>query len=426
MKCTPLEPWIARKIGRANSPLTRADLEAYQLQKLRVTIDLARKKSPFYRQRLDGAPSDLSRLAGLTHLPFTTADDIRNEPLQLLCVSQDHIQRVVTLDSSGTTGSRKRLYFTQDDQELTIDFFCVGMSTLTNAGDRVLILLPGQTPGSVGDLLAIALGRLGATAIKHGPVSDPVAVLDLICRENVDVVVGVPAHLLALARQQVQSVRKLKSVLFATDYVCDAIRDTVQTTWQCMAFDHYGMTEMGLGGGVECDARRGYHLREADLLFEIVDLASGAALPDGAYGEVVFTTLTRHGMPLIRYRTGDIGRFIPGVCPCGTSLKTLERVAGRINGRVPVGNDTLTIADLDRALFAIGDVMNFSASLIRENQRDCLCLEVQLASENAATVSRSIAQSMAAMCSGVDLRISIVNSIPLTMAKRVIVDRRSR
>ncbi|MCC7447687.1 MAG: phenylacetate--CoA ligase family protein [Anaerolineae bacterium] len=422
MRCTPLESWTADKIGRAGLPLTHADLEVYQLQKLRETLALARR-SRFYRQRLTDALPDLTSLADLTRLPFTTADDLRRDPLQFLCVSQDDIHRVVTLDSSGTTGRPKRLYFTRRDQELTIDFFHVGMSTFTDPGDRVLILLPGHTPGSVGDLLATALERLGAVPIKHGPVSDPAAVLDVMRREAINVVVGVPVHLLALARQPGQPAPRLESVLFATDHAPDAIRQVVEERCQCMAFDHYGMTEMGLGGGVECEARRGYHLREADLLFEIVDPATGAALPDGEPGEIVFTTLTRQGMPLIRYRTGDVSRFIPGACPCGTHLKTLARVTHRITGRIAVGDGYLTMADLDNALFAIDGVLNFTATLVRENQRDSLHLDVQLA--DGCNLSESALRQALHLPAAFDLSMMRVNSIPLTMAKRTMMDRRN-
>ena len=89
---------------------------------------------------------------------------------------------------------------------------------------------------------------------------------------------------------------------------------------------------MGLGGGVECEAHLGYHLREADLYFEIIDPNTGRLVPAGEYGEVVFSTLTRRGMPLIRYRLGDRCRFLPGRCPCGSGLRLMERVSGRFEG----------------------------------------------------------------------------------------------
>jgi phenylacetate-coenzyme A ligase PaaK-like adenylate-forming protein len=124
------------------------------------------------------------------------------------------------------------------------------------------------------------------------------------------------------------------------------------------------MTEMGLGGGVECEALDGYHLREGDLYFEVVDHETGEACPDGAVGEVVFTTLTRRGMPLIRYRTGDIARIIPQPCPCGSSLRRMERVRGRWDGAVRLGPEcTLTLSDMDEALFRLTGLLDYRVTV---------------------------------------------------------------
>lgn len=380
---TPLDRWVAAKIGAAGGPASAGALAAYQLARLRDTLRLARDKSPFYRRRLADAPEDLASLRDLTALPFTTAADIRDAGLQFLCVSQDQIQRVVTLDSSGTTGNPKRLYFTRDDQELTVDFFAVGMATFTRPGDRVLILLPCQRPGSVGDLLAIALERLGARPIRHGLVHDVGETLAVMRRERADGLVGVPVQVLALAAYGAGPA--LKSALLTMDHVPDAILRRVEAAWGCTVYNHYGMTEMGLGGGVECAARRGYHLREADLLFEVVDPRTGAPVAEGETGEIVFTTLTRRGMPLIRYRTGDIGRFLPGPCPCGTTLKTLARVTHRADGEIRIGDSTFTLADLDEALFALPDVLNFTATVERD-ERDTLRIGLAALDGHAETL----------------------------------------
>ena len=357
---TPLEPWIARKIGVSH--LTRETLDAYQLARLQETLAWARERSRFYRDRLADAPARLETLADLAALPFTTAADIREDALRFVCVPQGEIARVVTLDTSGTTGAPKRLYFTADDQELTVDFFQVGMSTFTIPGDRVLILLPCARPGSVGDLLAQALAQIGAEGIRHGPVTDVVATLDVLARERVTGLVGTPAQVLALARCPGQKALAVRFALLTTDHVPQAIIAAVAAAWGCTVYNHYGMTEMGLGGGVDCAARCGYHLREADLYVEIVDPHTGRVLPDGDEGEIVFTTLTRRGMPLIRYRTGDIGCFINGACPCGTKLKTLAHVTRRRDNvvQLPTG-DTLTLAELDERLFALEGVVDFAA-----------------------------------------------------------------
>ena len=97
-----------------------------------------------------------------------------------------------------------------------------------------------------------------------------------------------------------------------------------------MVLDHYGLTETGYGGGVECTAHSGYHMRELDLLVEILDIGTGRPLPFLHEGEVTITTLTREGMPLIRYRTGDVAHMLPGPCPCGSPMPRLSAIRGRL------------------------------------------------------------------------------------------------
>jgi phenylacetate-coenzyme A ligase PaaK-like adenylate-forming protein len=365
---TPLEAWIASKIGMSEDTLTREQISGYQLRQLRETIERTYHNSPFYRKRMKGiADVPLTSLDDIRRFPFTIAEDIRQQGLQFLCVSQNDINRVVTLDSSGTTGSPKRLYFTPTDQELTVDFFHQGMSTLVDPGDRVLILLPGERIGTVGDLLATALTRMGAHPIPHGVVRSIDETLGVMMREGVDSLVGIPAQILVLARyakQVLGKTQRLKSALLSTDYVPRAIVRELQRLWGCDVFEHYGMTEMGLGGGVDCAAHAGYHLREADLYFEIINPVTGDVLPEGGEGEVVVTTLTRQGMPLIRYRTGDLSCFIPERCACGTVLRRMERVSGRTSGRIAVrGGESFTLADLDEALFTQEQVIDISASV---------------------------------------------------------------
>lgn len=377
---TPLQGWAATRIGVGEAALTRERIACYQLQKLRETVSWAETRSPLYRQRLRAfTGSELSCLEDLRRLPFTTAGDIRQFGPRLLCVSQDDISRVVSLDSSGTTGPAKRLYFTPADREITVGFFRYGLAALTGAGDRVLILLPGERPGGVGDLLVSALGRLGAKPIPHGPVGDIPGTLAVMTREAVDCLIGVPSQVLALARWGAaagQSIR-LKSVLLSTDHVPAAIVAELKRLWGCEVFEHYGMTEMGLGGGTGCAAHAGYHLHEADFYFEIVDPLTGEVLPEGSEGEVVVTTLTRRGMPLLRYRTGDISSLLPGNCACGATLRRMAKITARVNGQVAlVADRRFAIADLDEALFAIDGVINFTAAVDRLGQATKLAISV--------------------------------------------------
>ncbi len=384
---TPMQDWIRSKIGLTDgAALTREALEAYQLGRLRETLDYVRAFSPFYRARLKHYPAEAIRgLKDWPSLPLTGAKDLISKGQQFLCVSQSEIARVVTLQSSGTASQPKRLFFTSEDIELTIDFFQQGMSNLVGPGETVLVLLPGERPGSVGDLLVRGLARMGVKGIIHGLAEPPESVLEAIAVHGVDCLVGLPVHLLALVRSLPKGSRpdgQVKSVLLTADYVPLPVVRTIEGAWGCRVFQHYGMTEMGLGGGVECSARSGYHLREADLFFEIIDPVSGEALPDGNRGEVVFTTLTRRGMPFIRYRTGDLAAFRPEPCPCGTVLKTLERISGRLSGIADLSRERhLSTPELDEKIFQFSGVVDYEAALETEDGAVRLVLSIFLAEE---------------------------------------------
>jgi phenylacetate-coenzyme A ligase PaaK-like adenylate-forming protein len=388
---TPLEPWIKSKINLPTwEPLTRFILEEYQLRKLRETIEHARRHSPFYRQRLEGC-GDLSSLAELASLPFTFPADLQADELRFLCVSLGEIERVVTLRSSGTTAPAKRLHFTAEEQEMTVDFFKHGMSTLVEPGERVLILMPGELPGSVGDLLVKGLRRMDVEGIVRWPAGDAEEVVAEIVARRISSLVGLPGQMLALVRHPAASLLppgRIRGVLLSADYVPDAVVREIGRIWGCPVFNHYGMTEMGLGGGVDCRSLAGYHLREADLYFEIVDPVDGRSVPDGETGEVVFTTLTRRGMPLIRYRTGDLAEFLPDPCPCGTVLRRLGHVRGRLSGRVGLGAGLwLNCADLDEVLYPIPGLINYQAEVLEKKGRDTLVLTLYMCDtgEEAAT-----------------------------------------
>jgi phenylacetate-coenzyme A ligase PaaK-like adenylate-forming protein len=139
---TPLEEWTRRKLGlKADQPVTRQELRDWWLLRLRQTLAWARERSPFYRWRLRGQPEDpLDQVEDLAKLPFTTAEDLRREHRGMLCTSQGEVARIVTLRSSGTTAEPKRLYFSQEDLELTLDFFHHGMSTLTDPGRTARVM----------------------------------------------------------------------------------------------------------------------------------------------------------------------------------------------------------------------------------------------------------------------------------------------
>ena len=223
--------------------------------------------------------------------------------------------------------------------------------------------------------------------------------LEVMERETVTAVVGIPVQVLALARctsaERGGSRLRLKSALLSTDQVSRAVVSAIEAAWGCDVFNHYGTTEMGLGGGVDCAARAGYHLREADLLFEIVDPVSGRPTPDGEIGEVVFTTLTRAAMPLIRYRTGDSSCFLPAPCACGTVLKRLAHIDRRLAGAaVFPGGHTLYVKDFDEALFPLEGLTDFRLVLAEKAQGATLVVYVKRCGGAAAPSPDQVVQGL--------------------------------
>lgn len=341
-----IDDWIGEKIGLdAGAVLTRDELDAYQVESLRRTIKLAKSKSAWYHTHLSGIDPDrdIRGLADLKKLPFMDAEDLMRDGARMLCAPASSISRIVTLPTSGTTGAPKRVFFTSEDQELMIDYIHHGLRVMVCSGEAFLILMPCERPGSVGDLVRIGLERLGVRAVAFGmPPADGSRdgeVLALIREVGASSLLAGPSTIQRLARCGTAGMAgcrahrlapmPLKTMLLSSEYVPPEMRIWIEGLWGLKVFEHYGMTEMGLGGAMACETRKGYHPREADLIFEIVDPKTGVPLPEGAWGEIVFTTLTRKAMPFIRYRTGDISRWIPGDCPCGSILHRLDRVRDR-------------------------------------------------------------------------------------------------
>jgi phenylacetate-CoA ligase len=374
MKKTPLESWIGHKTGIKE--YSRNLLEEYQLHKLKETISYAKKKSVFYRNHLLSIKeSEIHTFDDFGNVPFTTAKQIGRNPFDFLCVPQRDVKRIITINSSGTTGKEKRIFFTEEDLDLTVEFFQFGFKPMLKTGDRVLVLFPGNSYGSVGDVIKRALSRLNIENFVQGVLVNPDETARFIVENNINVIVGIPMQVLYLSRIKSEVFQNsISKVLLSADYVPEILIRELDHKYGCKVFTHYGSSEMGYGGGVECSSLNGYHLREADLYFEIVNPNTGEAVKDGEYGEIVFTTLTRKAMPLIRYKTGDIGSFTSVTCNCGTFLKTMKRSLGRMHNRVELyENQFIYLRDLDELILAFADVLDYQ-SYIESNET--LVLEI--------------------------------------------------
>ncbi len=368
MSAATLDPWMAARMGLA-APLTREAIAAWQLARLDETIAHARAASPFYRARRDWTDGPLGGVEGLARLPFTTAADLVAADPPLLALSQSAVARVVTLETSGSSGPPKRLHFTPDDLEATVEFFHHGMALFARPGDRAAIAFPGRQPGGVAAGLAVALRRLGAIPAAAPSPLDPVALAAWLREERPDVVAGPPVPLLAAARVAANdggAPIRARAVLLSSDHVAESLARSLAAAWGAEVFRHWGMTETGYGGAVDCACHRGCHLREDELLVEVVDPSTGAPATVGAVGEVVVSTLRRRGAPLLRYRAGDLARLIDEPCRCGSTLRRLDGFAGRVGAGAPLSSGgELTLPRIDEALFAVEAVSDFAAVVER-------------------------------------------------------------
>lgn len=356
----PLDRIAARRGGR--TVLSRGELDEYILGGVRRKIASARRHSPCYAHALSSLSEEFPRTREeYASLPFTLPDDLAADPLAFLAVPQDAISRIVTLPTSGSTGAAKRLFFTEGDLERTMEIFREGMTLLAAPGDSVLVLLPGERPGSIGDLLRRGLAKGGMECQWLWPPPDEETILKRIADTKTACIVSLPALALSLARHPASPLASgLKGVLLSADYAADSLCEGIAESWKCRVLRHYALTELGYGGALECPARNGFHVMEGDFLFEIVD-PEGRPLPEGIFGEIVVTPFTLEGTSLLRYRTGDRGRFLPGRCPCGSLLGRIE-TTGRLRNVLSLPERPLPLARLDEALFALPWLGDYSVT----------------------------------------------------------------
>ncbi len=409
-----LDRHLAQRLGRdpdaphARGPALRRALDLLRLENLGRTLEHARQNSLWYRERLDAAlPQDTSPPAPgrdpaealaeiLACLPLTFPEDLAAAPEAFLAVAHDDVAGVISLPTSGTSGTSKRIFCSQADLRETVDFFRHGMRFLIDPArnDRVALLMSGGREGSVGDLLGRAMRDIGVPCAVPGFPLDPPAVLDKLRAFAPTCLVGLPGDLLLLGRLPGGPIRP-RTVLLSGEAVSPSLRAAIARAWGCMVLVHYGLTETGLGGAVECPARCGCHLREADLAVEILD-ATGKPAPAGGWGEIAITTLTRQAMPLLRYCTGDEGRLLPEPCACGSVFTRLEARGRRDDALALPSGACLGPGDLDGPLLGPDFVLGWAATL-HHAPMPLLALDVLVRPDAPEQVRATLEQGLAGL-----------------------------
>lgn len=342
---------------------SRENLEKHQLELLNTQLKRAKAVSPFYKNY----PDEVKSLEDLRTLPFITADTLRENYSKLCLSSLEELTRVRTEYTSGTSGTPKKVAYSDYDSERTVEFFANGLAELIYPDDKVIICFPYTDELSLGGLIGEAVRRIGAVPLLPGHDKTYGEFLDIIRENGAEVFLGPPVLLLSLLRLDPDTT--LKRALVSGDHCSETVLGKCEKILGTKLFPHYGLRESGLGGAYTCTAHAGMHIRENDMICEIVDEA-GNVLPDESWGELVITTIGLEAMPLFRYKTGDFARLIGGVCPCGSSVKRLE-VSGRISKTPVMGHYEDILFNFDNIIdFHISD--NSVILSVKENNSEFL------------------------------------------------------
>ena len=297
------------------SALTRRELEKRQLEILNMQLKRAVRISPFYTDY----PDRLDSLEQLRELPLTDERTLRSS-FAGLCLMPG--RDLVRLRTSGTTGEPKRMAYSQYDCDRTCAYFKAGLKELVFPGDRVFSAFPNTDRNSLGGLLTGAVESLEAEILCITGRESYREMADIAAESGCGVYVGPPVLLLSLLRLM-GGRNSIRRALVSGDVCPPEVRTACEEVLGSRIFAHYGLRESGLGGAMECQAHEGMHIRENDLIFEVIS-PEGDSLPDGTWGELVLTSIGMEAMPLFRYRTGDRGRILPGECACGSIVRRLE------------------------------------------------------------------------------------------------------
>ena len=337
-------------------------LKAHQLKGLQWTVAHAYQGSRFYREGLDASgvkPDTIRSLEDIQRLPFTTADDLRNGyPFPLLSVPQSEVVRIHA--SSGTTGKRKILSYTQKDIDDWIYFFarCYEMAGLTSE-DRVQIAV-GYGIWTAGAGFQLGCEKFGAMAVPVGPGNVDMQCQFLVdlqstamcCTASMGLLMAEEIH-----RRDLKNKITLKKMIFGSERSSDSMRRRIKDLLGLEdMFDITGLTELyGPGTGLDCNKHEGIHYWADYYILEILDPSTLEPVPAGETGEMVVTTLCKEAAPLIRYRTRDLTRLIDHPCSCGNILPMHDRILGRSDDMIIFRAVNIYPGQIDQVLSSVAD-----------------------------------------------------------------------
>jgi phenylacetate-CoA ligase len=385
--------------------LDEEKLKEIQLKGLQWTIHHVYNHSSFYRNKFDEAgirPDDVRSLEDLQYLPFVDKDDLLQDyPFPLRSVPYEDIVRIHA--SSGTTGKRKVLCYTQKDLDVWANLFarCYQMAGLTRH-DRVQIAV-GYGLWTAGVGFQAGCERFGAIAVPLGPAN-----AEMHCEMLVDMETTVFCSTASMAllmaeevyKRNLLSKIKVKKIILGAERHSDAMRDRIKELMGVEhIFDIYGLTELyGPGTGLDCIRHNGIHYWADHFIFEVLDPISLKPVSPGEPGELVVTSLCKEGSPLVRYRTHDVTRIFDHACPCGTPFPMHDRILGRTDDMFIYRAVNIYPSQIDHVLSRVKGIgSEFQIHLKqRESGRDMMVIKVEREAGESRANDANLAEQVAA------------------------------
>ncbi|GAA1268084.1 MULTISPECIES: phenylacetate--CoA ligase PaaK [Streptomyces] len=423
----------------AGEQLGPEQLHAQQLERLRATLRRVYERVPFYRASFDKAgvhPDDCRSLADLARFPFTTKTDLRdNYPFGMFAVPETDVRRLHA--SSGTTGLPTVVGYTENDLSMWADMVARSLRAAgARPGHKIHVAYGyGLFTGGLG--AHYGAERLGCTVI---PASGGMTArqVRLIQDFRPEVIMVTPSYMLTILdefeRQGVDPrSTSLKVGVFGAEPWTEEMRREIEERFAIDAVDIYGLSEvMGPGVAQECvETKDGLHIWEDQFYPEVVDPITGEVLPDGEQGELVFTSLTKEAMPVIRYRTRDLTRLLPGTAR--PSFRRMEKVTGRSDDMVILRGVNLFPTQVEEIVLRTpGVAPHFQLRLTREGRMDALTVRAEARADATASERDAAARAIATgVKDGIGVSVTVEVVDPETLERSVgkikrIVDLRRR
>ncbi len=377
---------------------SRDEIEALQLKRMKWSLAHAYENVAMYRQRFDEAgvhPGDLKTLKDLAKFPFTHKDDLRaNYPFGLRAVPKEEIVRLHA--SSGTTGKPTVVVYTKNDIDVWADTLARSLrASGLRKGDMVHNAYGyGLFTGGLGAHYGIE--RMGGTVVPMGGGQTEKQV-DLITDFEAKGIMVTPSYMLNILEQYQKLGRDPKASslevgVFGAEPWTNSMRQEIEAAFDMHAVDIYGLSEiMGPGVANECvETKDGLHIWEDHYYPEIIDPVTGEVVEDGQQGELVFTTLTKEGMPMIRYRTRDLTRLLPGTA---RSMRRMEKITGRSDDMIILRGVNVFPTQIEEQVMATeGLAPYFQIELYKSGPMDAMRVMVEATPQLSEASSRDAAQ----------------------------------